>query len=73
MNVNTALFGIGSNSAEICLRLFKITGNQTEGSRFKQRSVITFWWLRNANHVKFIEFVMCTKKKFLVKKCLQTG
>ena len=28
-----------------------------------------FWWLRNANHVKFKEeYVMCMEKPILVKK-----
>ena len=43
--------------------------NQTECSRLEQCSVIKFWGIRCANHMKFIEkCVMCSEKHVLVKK-----
>ena len=41
-------------------KLFKTTANKTEYSRLEQWSVVKFWWLRSANHMKFTdECVMC--------------
>ena len=54
-------------------RLIK-NGGESESSRLEQRSVIKFWWLRRAKHVKFTEgCMMCTVKYVVELKCLRIG
>ena len=51
-----------------------MAANQIEFTRLEQRSVIKFFcWLRNANHLRFTEYVMCTEKHVLVKKMFTYG
>ena len=56
------------------MHCLELVYNKSENSRLEQKSIIIFWWLRNANSVKFTkEYVMRMEKQILLKTMFTNG